>query len=796
MDFLQHFLSEELVYALGWTVIHSLWQAILVALLLGVLMLGLQKNSAKSRYIAYNIGLSTVFFLAIITFLDLYHAGQDAVLHQVTNATAPTTLAAITTPSIEHSKTFFQSFTIYFNEHLPMIVLIWFSGVSFFVLRLLGGLAFIQYLKHNHHYPVTGALRDKLERLMHQIPVYKTIELAESALVKVPMVIGHFKPIILLPLGAVTQLSTKEIEAILAHELAHIARNDYLLNILQSIIEVLFYFNPAVWWISANIRTERENCCDDIAIDLCGNSLTYAKALVSLQEISHTAPALAMPFVGNKNQLLKRVQRILNQPQNRDNIMEKLMATCLLIIVIGVFSIKANTTAQAQVTKATTLEINDIINNKLQQVDPTFLDSIPFTKSCLFCYTTLKDGQTIEFDKKGDEVTFLKIEDEVIPETEWAEHHQLIKELSAEFDAKRSIFTAQLNEKPKAKKVQLFVDEDEFGHKSISFQNQSCGKTKGGPMPITPKPFPFKVTDKNSIQGVEIQEGITGEKVMVFKNKTGNEIQRIPLYGNSIVYSNGKNTLPKITAALDIINNSKTIVVNQAEEGNALFDSDTIPSLFSNGEPVTYPNEEASKKMEQYLLKHQQAMEAHHHAMEDSRARALQNFHHHQQAYQAQIQTYINNGNLDPETLNQLIETASEAFEIQTEAYHEALEAATEEADAFMQIADDELERFTEQQHESMELFHEQQHRNMELFHEQEQKRHDDISAILAKELVKDGLIDDPENYKFSIKNQKLKINGKKQPDHVYKKYAKLYESLTGADIEHSNFQITRNTLF
>ena len=144
----------------------------------------------------------------------------------------------------------------------------------------------------------------------------KTVRFVESGLAKTPMVIGYLKPIILFPLGTVNQLTQQEVEAVLAHELAHIYRNDYLLNIIQSFIEIIFYYHPAVWWISANIRTERENCCDDIAVKICGSSITYVKALVILDEIQPT-PNLAMLFSSDsKNQLLNRVKRILNQPQN------------------------------------------------------------------------------------------------------------------------------------------------------------------------------------------------------------------------------------------------------------------------------------------------------------------------------------------------------------------------------------------------------------------------------------------------------------------------------------------------
>ena len=276
MEFIQQIISKDVVYALGWTMIHSLWQAIGVGLLLALAMLVLQKYTARTRYILSNISLFGVLFLAVLTFFSLYNSRGGAAEEEITLVAGQTLMAM--DPDKSFIQGFYQQFVHYFNDHLPLIVMIWLVGVAFFLLRLIGGLAYIQHLKNRHVFPLPTVWMDKLETLKNKIPVKKQIALLESALVKAPMVVGYFKPVILMPVGAVNGLTSEQVEAILAHELAHIFRNDYLLNILQSLVEVLFYFNPAVWWISANIRTERENCCDDIAVELCGNSLTYAKA--------------------------------------------------------------------------------------------------------------------------------------------------------------------------------------------------------------------------------------------------------------------------------------------------------------------------------------------------------------------------------------------------------------------------------------------------------------------------------------------------------------------------------------
>ncbi|MEL6924801.1 MAG: M56 family metallopeptidase, partial [Bacteroidota bacterium] len=286
--------------------------------------------------------LSMILLSAIGTFVYLYQ--------QPASAATNTQIVLIEHLSahhdyvvLSHQEASWQHFFMdYFNRHLPIIVLIWLVGMFFFALRLMGSMAYVQHLKWHRNQELDAFWRNKVKDLTRELHLAKAVKLAESSLVKVPMVIGYLKPVILLPIGTINALSTEEVEAILAHELAHVSRNDYLLNIFQSLVEVLFYFNPAVWWISANIRSERENCCDDIAIRLCGNPLIYAKALVKIQELYQPAPQLAMSFAGRKNQLLDRVKRILNQPQNKSNLMEKAMTTTLLLLFAICFTIAAN----------------------------------------------------------------------------------------------------------------------------------------------------------------------------------------------------------------------------------------------------------------------------------------------------------------------------------------------------------------------------------------------------------------------------------------------------------------------
>ena len=335
--------SQNLDYALGWMVIHSLWQAIAIALIMGIVMIVLRKQPARVRYWVANASLLLVLLSAMATFIHYYDFTKGASAMRFIPEGTPSVIfnetvnPTLESPSSDNTGSLSLGvFKNYFNEHIPLIVMIWAMGVALFILKLLGGISYCYYLRSRLNFPADEYWIETLDNLKQKVGVKQSIELVESALTRTPMVVGIMKPMILFPIGAINRLSPTEVEAILAHEIAHVLRKDYIFNIIQSVIEALFYFHPAVWWISSIIRNERENCCDDVAIEICGSSMNYAKALVTVQEMAYYPmyqPALA--FAGNrKNQLLFRVQRILNQPQNKTNVMEKLIATCLLVVMM------------------------------------------------------------------------------------------------------------------------------------------------------------------------------------------------------------------------------------------------------------------------------------------------------------------------------------------------------------------------------------------------------------------------------------------------------------------------------
>ena len=345
MNYVQTFLSQEVVQALGWTILHSLWQGALVALALSVLLLFLNRQSAQVRYFISVTALFTTLALAVITFFSLYRSAAPETAKQATAAFSAgnaTILAAETETGWFGNLFSTTFFSAYFEKHLPLLVTLWFMGLLVMALRMLGGLAYVQRIKSYQTKPLGDRWQNRLQALQQELGLKKPVKLLESLQVKVPMAIGYLKPVILVPVGAINGLSEKQVEAILAHELAHIYRHDYVFNLVQSLVETIFFYHPGMWWISGTVRTERENCCDDIAITLCGDSLTFAGALAELEEMNYAAgPALAMALGGRKGSLLSRIKRLVSQPKRSASFTEGFLAACIVMVSLSMVSLSA-----------------------------------------------------------------------------------------------------------------------------------------------------------------------------------------------------------------------------------------------------------------------------------------------------------------------------------------------------------------------------------------------------------------------------------------------------------------------
>lgn len=197
----------------------------------------------------------------------------------------------------------------FLNRNLPLVVMAWLFGVVVVSCRWLQGCWWVRRIRTVKVEPVDPALEAVLEYLKCRFEIQRPVRLVRSALAEVPMVVGWLRPVILLPASALTGLTLEQLESIIAHELAHVRRCDYLVNAFQNAVETLMFYHPAVWWVSRCVREEREHCCDDLVVRVCSDRVVYARALFRLEELRGTPARLA--FAASGGSLLQRMRRLL-----------------------------------------------------------------------------------------------------------------------------------------------------------------------------------------------------------------------------------------------------------------------------------------------------------------------------------------------------------------------------------------------------------------------------------------------------------------------------------------------------
>jgi beta-lactamase regulating signal transducer with metallopeptidase domain len=350
----ENILSQEIVQKLGWTLLHFVWQAAAMALLLAILLKVLRKSTANRRYIIACAALGLIVLLPIVT-MQLVPVSAPRLPAGIEPARPPTVLAtgqigerspakmiefeeqgepeSLGPASIALWK---QRAAELLEPALPYIVSGWLLGVFGLSVWHLGGWAQLQRLRKKMVKRVGVSLDSKLNQLAERLGVQRAVELVESALVQIPTVVGWLRPVILLPASALTGLSSEQLEAILAHELAHIRRHDYLVNMLQTVVEIFGFYHPAVWWVSHKIRVERENCCDDLAVSISGDRIRYARALTSMEEIRAGRNELAVAATGGN--LFGRIRRLVGKDAN-DGSRASWIPSVITILLIAIVAI-------------------------------------------------------------------------------------------------------------------------------------------------------------------------------------------------------------------------------------------------------------------------------------------------------------------------------------------------------------------------------------------------------------------------------------------------------------------------
>jgi beta-lactamase regulating signal transducer with metallopeptidase domain len=304
MNFLAHLLSPETMRIVALTLLHFLWQGAALAAVAYV-SLSLLRNSS-TRY-AFLVGLLVLMLASpVATFLILNSqatatasTGPNVTTFAVASKTSAHPVATTHRPTAP-SRTA--------PDYFILLVELWFTGVVLFSLRSAGGFFLVVRLRRKESTPVSRDLLNLCQTLQQRMGITRIVRYCESLQLSAPVVVGWIRPVVLLPVSALTGLDETQLQAVIAHELAHIRRLDAFVNLFQIVVESLLFYHPAVWWLGKCIREERENCCDDAAVAVCGSPVTYAHALARMAE-SQVAPQLVM--AANRGPLAARVARLL-----------------------------------------------------------------------------------------------------------------------------------------------------------------------------------------------------------------------------------------------------------------------------------------------------------------------------------------------------------------------------------------------------------------------------------------------------------------------------------------------------
>ena len=322
MSLLEAWVKTPGAAALGWTLVHSLWEGAILALALAVALCFLR--SSRARYAA---GCLAMLGLLVALGFTFTRVAPQQRIHRITR------VRPLSIPPAGEIADFqwLAAKTRGAADYLPWLAPFWIAGVLIFHLRSVTSWIAARRLRRIGVCCAPDPWQGRLDRLGAQLRLSRPISLLESCLAEAPVVIGYIRPVILMPVGLLAGLPAGQIEAILLHELAHIRRYDYLANLLQIFVEGLLFYHPAVWWISGVIRAERENCCDDLVVAVRGEAFEYATALAALEQYRGPRQALA----ANAGSLVKRIRRLLAQREERPSAaLTPVFAAAILTITV------------------------------------------------------------------------------------------------------------------------------------------------------------------------------------------------------------------------------------------------------------------------------------------------------------------------------------------------------------------------------------------------------------------------------------------------------------------------------
>jgi ankyrin repeat protein/beta-lactamase regulating signal transducer with metallopeptidase domain len=349
----------QILERLGWMLFHSLWQILVIACTYGVVLSAFRLRSAQARYALACMALVLMVLVPAATLVYVIPARDAVVTGSVRGGISPVqsskanslTDAAFVHESFPerrenetlHSQTISRndpapaddargSRTIAVQPALPVAALLWLIGIMVLSFRPVLGLSHVIRLRRRGLLPVSAELQALVENTSRRLGLVRPVEVAQSPSITVPLVIGILRPLLIFSPNALACLTPRQLEGVIAHELAHIRRNDILVNFLQSLVEVLLFYHPAMWWVSRRIREERENCCDDLAVRFISDRTSYLEMLLGLEQ-SCRIPQLASAASGGA--LLKRVRRIAAPEGSPSHVQSSALLGGIIMVVLS-----------------------------------------------------------------------------------------------------------------------------------------------------------------------------------------------------------------------------------------------------------------------------------------------------------------------------------------------------------------------------------------------------------------------------------------------------------------------------
>jgi ankyrin repeat protein/beta-lactamase regulating signal transducer with metallopeptidase domain len=427
------FLSQPLWLRLGLTLLHFLWQGLLVCCVIYLAGFG----HGTTRYAAYLLAFLVMAACPVVTFFVLNpattvqtepakmapaaitpaplsyppagHAPPQFPAEPSTDrpATAPGAAPspAVFPPALADSAPLRKKTTEHLLAAIPWLTAAWLIGVLILSIRLLLGMLGV-YRWRRRIEPLPETIRSRIAYISARLQIKAIVPIFASRFARLPIAVGYFKPMVLLPAAMAAKMPPEILEAVIAHELAHIRRLDLWVNLIQRVVETLLFYHPAVWWLSNRLRNEREFCCDESAARATGNPGTYASALEHAGRLQLAAcpPPLATAFGQPKNITLARVYHVLGLSDSAKH-SRYWLAGLLTLAALFALAITAKITTLAPDTNAHAPSDANLKNVQFKIVDETTAQPLKNRQLniCRFVYFKLKPGQPSPYLKKNAE---------------------------------------------------------------------------------------------------------------------------------------------------------------------------------------------------------------------------------------------------------------------------------------------------------------------------------------------------------------------------------------------------------